>query len=548
MNSAGLPDYKDEHDDSEGKGEAPQDAHSAEQPSVPPEKPILPVTTPVHVGPPSPPTAAKTGDKFEVLPPALQQMGKAAPKAETPKKEEGKKEEGAPKKGTDVVGHGEKVIVQPSDVGPLDATSLNLPKKDEKKDAPKKVGGVEPPKAPPVAVGSGGSVPPKGPTVVPPMGGSPRGPNPNTLAGRFMGRLRELVGRKTFKEFDKGLRAARPELSDLEGQLKTVVTGATGSVRSSVQTIVDAFYADEAALRDSIRRVSEEHGLHLSVETFAAAREFYRTMLDQIHEINTPEHVYDVFHGSMTENVQFMDQRFPKFNERARAVVMAKDAKEATQLVNELVEDVSRWVLDQQLKNLPASLRDIPTDIVRSELTIALRAAHEMALIVKNTTDPALALEGMMGRPLSEEHMGQVRGPKDADALYTAVEGMTYKDVKGKEQTILTAKTGILYTFSDGNEKYVYGAGKGSLKDLAGDLKEGIVIDVRRWEDSLALKALATMRKGVTVRACKASDPTAVVEMSGEVDEKAFKSAVGVDHATFVKNPCKYLFDYQVVA
>ena len=64
MNSAGLPDYKDEHDDSEGKGEAPQDAHSAEQPSVPPEKPILTVTTPVHVGPPSPPTAAKTGDKF----------------------------------------------------------------------------------------------------------------------------------------------------------------------------------------------------------------------------------------------------------------------------------------------------------------------------------------------------------------------------------------------------------------------------------------------------------------------------------------------------
>ena len=569
----------EEHDEGHEHGSDADKGHEvlpAGQPSPTPEKLVPPAPTEtavaVHVGPPPSPAvvgskpsdgkkeeevkgpegedkdhkkeekkednAPKTGasekDDLAVLPPSLQGIQRMQPKKPT---EDGKKE---------------KMTVTSSDMSTLEdvLSEEGVNKlKEAKKDVPTKVAGAEPPKkVPPVTVGFGGNLPPKKPTSTPPTGGSPRGPNPNTIVGRFAKHLGALVGKKTFKEFDTGLRAARPELSDVEGQLKTVLVGATGAVRSSVRTLIDAFYADEEALRDSIRRVSQEHGLHLSIETFAAARGFYRAMLDQIHKINTPEHVYEVLRESMTENMRFMDQRFPRFEERARAVVMAENAGEAQVFVDELVDDVTTWVLDQKLKDLPASLRDIPADVVKSELTIALRAAHEMALIVKNTTDPALALEGMMGRPLSEEQMAQVRDQKDADELYGVVEGMTYKDVKNKEQTILTMRTGMLYTFSDGTEKYVYGAGKGSLKDLVGDLKEGIVIDVRRWEDSLALKGLATMRKGVTVRARKASDPTAVVEMSGELDKHAFQSSVGVDHATFLKNPCKYLFDYQIVS
>lgn len=532
MNGFGGLHEKDEHDKDEV-----QDEHVAEQLSASVEKSA---SSPVHVSPPSPPTLKKP-EEFAVLPVSLQQVlgkkeGADVPKAEAPKKE-----------GADASEHGkEKVTVKSSDVGTLDAVTLVAPK-EEKKDAPKAAAGAEPPKKdPPVALGfGGGSLPPKKPTRGS-KGGSPNGPDPYSLAEHYAMSRKELSGQETLKPFVTKLRQAHPHLANLEGQLKTVLRGATTAVRSAMGAIAEEFLADPKALHEKVRGVSEEHGTHLSLEAFAAARGFYSAMLEQIHEINTPENVYKVFCKSMTKNLQYLNREFPRFDDRAHAIVMAEDSKEAKVLTDELVEDVTKWLFHQELGVVPAGLRSIPKDLIDSELTIALRSAHEMALIVKNTTDPALALEGMMGRPLSEEQMRDVRDQKSADGLYKAMEGMSYKDVKDKKQQILTMTTGVLYVFCDGSERYVYAAKEDSLKDLTKDLEEGRVIDVRRWEDSLARKAIDVLNDGVTIKARRADDPTKVVEISMGTDKGAFKSVVGVSFEDFRKTPCKYLFDYQI--
>lgn len=561
---------KDEHDKDEV-----QDEHAAEQPSASLEKSA---SSPAHISPPSPPTLKKP-EEFAVLPVSLQQVlgkkeGTEAPKSEDtsspekivttdwqigspstdPKFLVKKEGEGAPKadapekEGADASELGkEKVTVKSADVGSLEILGADFLKapKDANKDAPK-AAGAQPPKLPPVALGfGGGSLPPKKPTRGS-KGGSPNGPDPYSLAEHYEMNRKELSGQETLKPFVTKLRQAQPFLGNLEVQLKTVLRGATTAVRSAMGAIAEEFLADPKALRAQVRSVLEEHGVHLSLEAFAAARGFYSAMLEQIHEINTPENVYKVFCKSMTKNLQYLNREFPRFDDRAHAIVMAEDSKESKVLTDELVEDVTDWLLHQELGVVPASLRAIPKDIIDSELTIALRSAHEMALIVKNTTDPALALEGMMGRPLSEEQMRDVRDQKSVDGLYKAMEGMSYKDVKSKKQSVLTMTTGVLYVFCDGSERYVYAAKEDSLKALAKDLEEGLVIDVRRWEDSLAQKAIDVLNDGVTIKARRADDPTKVVEISMGTDKGAFKSVVGVSFEDFRKTPCKYLFDYQI--
>lgn len=514
----------------------------------------------VHVSPPSPPTVKKP-EEFAVLPVSLQQVLGKKEGTEAPKSGDTSSPEkivttdwqiGSPntdpkflikKEGADALEHGK--AVKSADMGSLEILGADF--KDAKKDAPKAAAGAEPPKkAPPVALGfDGGNLPPKRPTKGS-KGGSPNGPDPYSLAEHYEMNRKELSGQETLKPFVTKLRQAHPHLANLEGQLKTVLRGATTAVRSAMVAIAEEFLADPKALQAQVRSVSEEHGVHLSLEAFAAARGFYSAMLEQIHEINTPENVYKVFCKSRTKNLEYLNKQFPRFDDRAHAIVMAEDSKESKVLTDELVEDVTEWLLHQELGNVQASLRMIPRDLIDSELTIALRSAHEMALIVKNTTDPALALEGMMGRPLSEEQMRDVRDQKSVDGLYKAMEGMSYKDVKGKKQPVLTMTTGVLYVFCDGSERYVYAAKEDSLKDLTKDLEEGLIIDVRRWEDSLAQKAIDVLNDGVTIKARRADDPTKVVEISMGTDKGAFKSVVGVSFEDFRKTPCKYLFDYQI--